>query len=156
MSNRIDLNNFNGTPFELYENNNIQNNKTNNMTGTFCKNSLSDIFFSQSNIDLLQDYIIKGVFETSGVKIVKQSEDELLIIMRSIYLQHGKNNDYNIQGQVNELNDHILKYCIPNINSSIKQYQGYIHDITKEQEVMVMPQSVNTKGDKTLMPRHFM
>lgn len=156
MSNRIDLNNFNGTPFELYENNNIQNNKTNNMTGTFCKNSLSDIFFSQSNIDLLQDYIIKGVFETSGVKIVKQSEDELLIIMRSIYLQHGKNIDYNIQGQVNELNDHILKYCIPNINSSIKQYQGYIHDITKEQEVMDMPQSVNTKGDKTLMPRHFM
>lgn len=155
MSNRIDLTNFNGTPFELYENNNIQNNKPKNMTGTFTKNSLSDIYFSQSNIDLLQDSIIKGVFETSGTKIVKQSEDELLIIMRSIYLQYGKNLDYNIQGQINELNEHILRYCIPNINSSIKQYNGYIKDITKEQEVMDMPQSVNTKGDKTLMPRYF-
>ena len=104
MSNRINLTNFNGTPFELYENNNIQNNKPKNMTGTFTKNSLSDIYFSQSNIDLLQDSIIKGVFETSGTKIVKQSEDELLIIMRSIYLQYGKNLDYNIQEQINELN----------------------------------------------------
>jgi hypothetical protein len=155
MSSRIDLTNFNGTPFELYENNNIQNNKTKNMTGTMSKNSLSDIFFSQSNIDLLQDYIIKGVFDTSGTKIVKQSEDELSIIMRSIYLQHGKNLDYNIQEQINTLNEHILKYCIPNINSSIKQYNGYIKDITKEQDIMDMPQSVNTKGDKTLMPRYF-
>ena len=156
MSNFIDLKGFNGTPFELYENNNVINNKSNHMTANFCKTSLSDLYFCQSNIDLVQDVIIKGVYKMSnGVKIGKQSEDELLIVMRSIFLQHCKHQPNNIQQQITELNNLVLDYCIPNINSNIKQYKGYIHDITKQQDIMDMPQSVNIKGEKTLMPRHF-
>ena len=75
--------------------------------------------------------------------------------MRSIYLQHSKNQPNNIQQQIHELNKLVLDYCIPNIHSSIKQYNGYINDITKQQTVMDKPQSVTIKGDKTLMPRHF-
>ena len=159
MSNRFepkDLNNFNGSPFQLYENNNVINDKGNNLTGNFCNNNLNKLYFCQSNIDLLQDSIIEGVFKVSnGNKISKQSEDELLIIMRSIYLQHSKNQPNNIQQQIHELNKLVLEYCIPNIHSSIKQYKGYINDITKQQTVMDKPQSVSIKGEKTLMPRHF-
>lgn len=159
MSNRFepkDLNNFNGSPFQLYENNNVINDKGNNLTGNFCNNNLNKLYFCQSNIDLLQDSIIEGVFKVSnGNKISKQSEDELLIIMRSIYLQHSKNQPNNIQQQIHELNKLVLDYCIPNIHSSIKQYKGYINDITKQQTVMDKPQSVSIKGEKTLMPRHF-
>ena len=104
----------------------------------------------------MQDSIIEGVFKvTNGTKISKQSEDELLIIMRSIYLQHSKNQPNNIQQQIHQLNKLVLEYCIPNINSSIKQYNGYMNDITKQQTVMDKPQSVTIKGEKTLMPRHF-
>ena len=159
MSNRFeskDFNNFNGTPFQLYENNNVINDKGSKMTGNFCNNNLNKLYFCQSNIDLLQDSIIEGVFKvTNGTKISKQSEDELLIIMRSIYLQHSKNQPNNIQQQIHELNKLVLDYCIPNIHSSIKQYKGYINDITKQQTVMDKPQSVSIKGEKTLMPRHF-
>jgi hypothetical protein len=155
MSGFIDLNGFNGTPFELFENNNVENDKGNNMTGTLGKSKLSELYFSQSNIDLLQDYIISGVFRNTSTKICKQSEDELLIIMRSIFLQHAKHLDYNFQEQINELNNYVLDYSIKNIESSIKQYNGYIENITKERSVMNMPQSVSVKGDKTLMPRHF-
>ena len=132
------------------------NDKGNNLTGNFCNNNLNKLYFCQSNIDLLQDSIIEGVFKVSnGTKISKQSEDELLIIMRSIYLQHSKNQPNNIQQQIHELNKLVLEYCIPNIHSSIKQYKGYINDITKQQTVMDKPQSVSIKGEKTLMPRHF-
>tara|TARA_B100001142_G_C14193151_1_gene600784 strand:- start:326 stop:865 length:540 start_codon:yes stop_codon:yes gene_type:complete len=156
MSSFINLDNYNGTPFELYENNNVVNDNANHMTGTFCKNNLSELYFSQSNIDILQDSIIEGVFKLSGgTKICKQSEDELLIVMRSIYLQYGKNQEHNLQGQIKDLNKRVLKYCIENINSNLKQYDGYIKDITKERDVLEMPQFVHTKGDKTLMPRHF-
>ena len=156
MSNFIDLDNYNGSPFELYESNNVTNNKGNRMTGTFMTTKLSDVFYSQSNIDFLQNSMIEGVFKLSnGVKIDKQSEDELLIIMRSIFLQHSKNLNTNIQEQIQVLNVFVLDYCIPNINGNIKQYNGYIHDITKQQDIMEMPKFVNTKGDKTLMPRHF-
>lgn len=159
MSNRFqsnDFNNFNGTPFQLYENNNVINDKGANLTGNFSNNNLSKLYFCQSNIDLLQESIIEGVFKvTNGIKISRQSEDELLIIMRSIYLQHSKNQHNNIQCQIHELNKLVLDYCIPNIHSSIKQYNGYINDITKDHTVMDKPQSVSIKGEKTLMPRHF-
>lgn len=156
MSNFIDLNNFNGAPFHLYENNNVKNDLSNNMTGTFSNSALSDQYYSQSNIDFLQESIIKGVYKiTRGIKICKQSEDELLIIMRSIFLQYAKHLNNDINNQINELNKHVLKYSINNINSNIKQYQGYIKDITKQQDIMDKPKFVNIKGEKTLMPNHF-
>mgnify|MGYP006139839553 CR=1 FL=1 len=156
MSNFIDLKNFNGMPFHLYENNNVKNNLSNNMTGTFCESKLSEHYYSQSNIDVLQESIIKGVYKiTNGVKICRQSEDELLIIMRSIFLQYAKHLNDNINNQINDLNKYVLKYSINNINTNIKQYQGYLKDITKQQEVMDKPQFVNIKGEKTLMPNHF-
>ena len=156
MSQFINLDNYNGAPFDLYENNNVVNDKSNNMTGTFLKNELSNLYFSQSNIDYLQDSMLDGIYKlTNGARIDKQSEDELLIVMRSIYLQFGKNSDENVSNQVYELNKKVLKYCIKNINDNLKQYKGYINDITKERDVLEMPENVDIKGDKTLMPRHF-
>ena len=156
MSSFINLDNFNGAPFQLYENNNVVNKKSTNMTGTIAKNRLNELYFSQSNIDFLQDAMIEAIYKlTNGVRIAKQSEDELLIIMRGIYLQYSKNLDTHIDKQVYELNKKVLKYAVKNVHENVKQYQGYIHDITKEREVMDMPQNVDIKGEKTLMPRHF-
>jgi len=155
MSSFINLDNYNGAPFELFENNNVDNKKSEHMTGTFCKNDLNELYFSQSNIDLIQDLIIEGIFKLSGRKICKQSEDEVLIVMRSIYLQYSKNQTTHLQQQIRDLNKHVLKYCVENVNSNLKQYDGYINDITKERDVLEMPQFVNSKGDKTLMPRYF-
>jgi len=157
-SNRFTKNDFEGRmsdPYLLYENNNVNNVKSTYMTGSFSKNKLSDLYYSQSNIDLLQELIIKGIYKKTKTKIVKQSEDELLIIMKSIYLQYCKHQTNNIQEQIHDLNKKVLDYCIPNIESGLKQYNSYIDDITKPQFVMNMPESVDIKGEKTLMPRHF-
>ena len=75
--------------------------------------------------------------------------------MRSIYLQYSKHLDYNLQEQINELNKHVLKYCIKNIHTNLQQYNRYINDITKEIDVLEKPEFVDIKGDKTLMPNHF-
>ena len=156
MSSFINLDNFNGAPFQLFENNNVVNKKSSNMTGRLSENRVSELYFSQSNIDFLQDAMIEAIYKlTNGVRIAKQSEDELMIIMRGIYLQFSKNLNTNIDKQVYELNKKVLKYSIKNVHENIKQYQGYIHDITKERDVMEMPQNVDIKGEKTLMPRHF-
>ena len=155
MSRFINLDGYNGSPFVFFENNNVINKKSTNMTGTMGETELSEMYFSQSNIDSLQNDIITGVFNVSNKKICKQSEEELLIIMRSIFIQHAKHLDYNFQEQINELNSRVLSYSIKNIHSSIKQYIGYIDSITKEQTVMDMPKNVSITGDKTLMPNYF-
>ena len=38
---------------------------------------------------------------------------------------------------------------------NIEQHYAYLKDLTKEQEIMEKPQYVHIKGEKTLMPNHF-
>ena len=55
----INLEGHNSEPFELYESLNVNNgNKFNNLTGKFCQNELTRAYFSDSNIDYLQNEMI--------------------------------------------------------------------------------------------------
>ena len=61
--------------------------------GNFEKNCVNDLFFSQTNIDALQTGMKNLVAsKTNGKHIIgNQSENELMIIMRGIYLEYGQN-----------------------------------------------------------------
>lgn len=157
MSEFINFDNKQYKPFELYEDLNINNkNKSIHQTGNFSQNKLSKNYFSVKNIDFIQETIISEIYKlTKGTKIQKQSDDELIIIMKSIYLQYSRNNDNNIEEQICSLNDRILEYCINNVYSNLKQYNKYIEDITSEKKLMEFPQNANIKGEKCLMPNHF-
>lgn len=158
MSGLMDFENKGSQPFNFIQNLNVENkDKFDKLTGTLAKSKLSGLYFSQVNVDFLQDQMIERIYKKSkGQHIIsKQSEDELLIVMRSIYLQYGKNNDSNLQQQINSLNERVLEYCVGNILMNIEQYYDYLKDITKEQEIMEKPQYVHIKGEKSLMPNHF-
>lgn len=158
MSSFIDFEDKGSTPFDFIQNLNVQNkDKFNKLTGTFCKSKLSNLYFSQVNVDFIQNQIIERVYKKSKGKhvISKQSEDELIIVMRSIYLQYGKNAESNLQQQINSLNERVLDYCVDNVMMNIEQHYAYLKDLTKEQEIMEKPQYVHIKGEKTLMPNHF-
>ena len=154
---RINLTNCKSNPFELYENLNISNQDKYLNTGNQQRTKLSDMYYSQTNIDFLQNEIINQVYKkTSGkYRIVKQSEDELVIVMKSIFLQYARNSDVDVQLQINILNKHVLDYCVNDVYTNLLQYVKYIDDITKEQVVIDRPQNVDVKGNKTLMPNHF-
>ena len=154
---RINLTNCVTNPFELHENLNVSNDEKYLNTGNQQRSKLSDMYYSQTNIDFLQNEIINQIYKkTSGkYRIVKQSEDELVIVMKSIYLQYARNSDVDIQLQINVLNKHVLDYCVDNVYVNLLQYVKYIDDITKEQTVIDRPKNVDVKGNKTLMPNHF-
>jgi hypothetical protein len=63
------------------------------MTGNWSNNPLSSTFFSKENIQIVQNGIRAGVQNKSNGRflIAEQDEDTLKMIMRSIYLQHAKN-----------------------------------------------------------------
>jgi hypothetical protein len=159
MSNsaRINLEKCVSKPFELYENMKVANKEKYGNTGNQQKSKLSDLYYSQANIDYLQDEIVRQVFEKSDGKyrIAKQNEDELMIVMKSIFLQNARNSDIDLQYQIDVLNKLVLDYCVDNVYVNLLQYVKYIDDITKEQTVMDRPQNVDIKGSKTLMPNHF-
>jgi hypothetical protein len=48
--------------------------------------------------------------------------------MRSVFLQHAANQPTNISGQIEELNQIVLDYCIFHVYSEAQGYMKYLYD----------------------------
>ena len=122
------------------------------------ENALSSVFFSSENVELLHSMIRYQVWLRSGKKhiIDKQSNTQLEIIMRSVYLQYAKNLDCNLRQQIDELNDIILEYAVKTILSEISMYISYLDRINTLPTPMEHPKNLSTKGDKSLELQPFL
>ena len=120
------------------------------LRGISGENELANRFFSQGNIDRIQTQIRYGVNIKSCGKhtIGKQSEDEIKIIMRSIYLEKSLNLSYNILEQVSMLNDVVLEFCIKRILQELEMYNKYLQDSEQLWKPMDRPVSTNVVGTK--------
>lgn len=137
-------------PYELYKDSNkIQDTNVNIISNIVVPNALSRTFFSNDNVERIQRQIINEVYRKSQKQIGKQSYQELQIIMKSIYLQYGRNLEYDIEGQVVVLNKYVVDECSSIIIPNVLQYTKYVEDITSPIAVMTLPQSVNSRGYKT-------
>ena len=112
---------------------------------------LNYAFFSKANTDIIQNAIRYNVWVRTNKKhiIDRQSDTELSIVMRSFYLQYGKNLDTNIAQQVQELNHLVVEYLVPQIISQILQYEGYLRDISKPYTIMERPAHTAIHGEKS-------
>ena len=121
------------------------------MRGIQSYSKLNQLFFSQENINLLQDMIRYSVFIRTNKKhtIGKQNETELAIIMRYIFIQHSKNLCCKYTEQITALNKLVVEECVPIILTSIEQYFGYIKAASTNPEPMERSQNVNSAGTKT-------
>jgi hypothetical protein len=112
--------------------------------------SLTEAFFSRENVDIIQNEIIKRVYNQTNHAISRQSDMQLQIIMRSIYLQYGKNLPCQIKEQVIELNEEVYKECLRIIVPNIEQTIGYRKDLQKLPTTMNRAVNVSSKGSKML------
>lgn len=148
--------------FNLFEDNKTtQGNVSNVLNYSQEPTTLSNTYFSKTNVDNLQQLIQLEVFKQcerdndpiltnhKPIRISTQNETSLKIIMRSIYLQYGKNLPTNIDQQINDLNNLVIKECIGGIITNLKLYLGYITDIQRLPGTMDHPTNVSSKGEKT-------
>lgn len=98
--------------------------------GLWDDTKLSEVFFSNYNIQILQNGIRRGVYESSNGQymIGQQDCDSLKIVMRSVYLQNASNKPFNIKGQVEQLNRIVLNYCIQQVYGEAQGYMKYLDD----------------------------
>lgn len=155
--NRIEINNFNGTPFHLFENIGVTEDDSfsNSVCTMYSPTPVSNVYFSRDNIDFIQKHIIYGVELASKkeYKIQNQNETQLEIIMRSIYLQNSKNVPCHIADQVKYLNKLVIQYCVENIMSSIQSYIKYIDDVSESRPLM--DRAMSTSTNNQLQEEHF-
>jgi hypothetical protein len=126
--------------------------------GQWDESELSRAYFSQNNIQIVQNGIRAGVFKKSNSQyiVAPQDCDSLKIIMRSIYLQHSVNLDHDIQGQIQALNKLVLEYCVHHVYSEAQGYMKYLYDVS----TLAVPLStpvMTTQNDKRnyKMPKWF-
>ena len=100
--------------------------------GILKPSKLSEAYFSAENMKIIQNGIKAGVYNKSGGHYVipDQNTDTLKIIMRSIYLQHSINMPNNIPQQIQNLNDLVLAYAIPQVYNATVSHLKYLKDVS--------------------------
>lgn len=117
------------------------------------KNPVLLSFFSQKNVDYLQKLIVYMIYHQSNgaYKISPQREQELLVIMRAIYLQtpfDPYGDKAHLRKEICRLNKNVLDACVPEILVNIQQYLGFIRDHGNTVNPPVRPINMNTAGTR--------
>lgn len=144
--------NENGTPFFVQDliPKNEKSNYSNAVQYMFTPTLLSTAYFSSENVEIIQNAIRADIYKKTNEKYIidKQNYDQLKIIMRSIFLQQAKHQDTHIREQIEELNKHVLDYCVPYVFSELNAYLKYKRDISTL--AMPMENPIHLSNDKTV------
>ena len=110
-----------------------KDNQDTSVKGIVEKTAVSDLFFSDMNMDVIHKSIRYGVNQETGKIIGKQSDNTIYIIMRSILLQYAnfRVGVADLAEEIRGLNSRVVEYCVDNISSNVQQYVGYIKDLEK-------------------------
>lgn len=114
--------------------------------------TLNHLFFSKKNMDIIQNMIRYNVFIKSEEKYIidKQSDIELQIIMRGIYLQYSPNLETNIKQQLEYLDKLVTDYAVAQIIPEVEQYFGYMKEIEYMPQPIDLPVNLSSKGSRSL------
>jgi hypothetical protein len=114
--------------------------------GIWESNVLSQVFFSEGNVQIIQNGLRAGVYKMSSNQyvIAPQNVDTLKMIMRSIYLQYAEHSEHDITGQVETLNKLVLDYAVPSVYNEAIGYEKYMQD----QSTLVVPLELPRHHDR--------
>lgn len=107
---------------------------------------LSTAFFSRDNIEVLQTRLRDVIREKMGLVIDRQSEEELLIVMRYVFMQSARHEGG--AREVRRLNELVLVEIVPQVGSGLAQYLGYLRDASRMYTPMPRGQATSVKGSK--------
>jgi Family of unknown function (DUF5761) len=115
-------------------------------------NMLNQMFMSAENIEHLQTRVRYAVWMASNKQhvIARQSDTELIVIMRSMYFTYGKNLPTSIKQQIQDLNDLVVQEAVSKILSQIQQHIGYLYHRSTQPMPLSLPQSMSTIGTRQL------
>jgi len=163
MNNRnglVDVGNLSFSDYDtVLEDNKTPTNYGNDaLKGNIGVNPVSKLYFSELNLKSLQIGIKNRVLnETCGkYHVGDQSNTELLIVMRGIYLQDVKSSNIEVVIQVRLLNGQVLDYVVPRIIDELHMRDRYIKDISTMNVPMAYGENTNVAGTKQLEFKRFL
>jgi hypothetical protein len=112
---------------------------------------LNTVFFSPNNVENLQRKIHDAVLEMSKGEydLSPQSEADLMLIMRSYYLQYGEHNPNEVARELDQLNQRVVAFASNRIMVEIVAYKRYRKDILDFPEPIEHPKDMQIYGTRT-------
>lgn len=111
-------------------------------------------FFSKQNVDALQVALRHAVYRESGQEqlvVGRQSDIELGIIMRSIYLSDtSQSNSESLKHHIAELNRQVMAFCVPTVLNEARMYMSYRQCLQKMPIPLEWGAMASMKGSKFL------
>lgn len=141
---------FPSFPMVANDNNNNDKFKQIATQGIIQPTALTQLFFSKVNMDRIQNQIRYKVYIVSNGEYVidRQSDTELEIVMRSVYLQYSQNLNCRLAEQVDNLNKLVVDWAVPRIMSELQEYQRYLKDINQLPVPIELPTNVSQNGTR--------
>ena len=124
---------------------------------------LTFLYFSGKNVENVQKLLRLRVFKETEYVIDDQSQNELLTIMRSVFLEHSshpplihqdmKKDQVEIllkkyTNEVDRLNRLVVELVVPKLIGQLKQYFGYLKDASSQPMPLSQPVNESTAGKK--------
>jgi hypothetical protein len=91
--------------------------------------SLNTQFFGAENMEVLQQQIRAAVAQMVNAQIDRQSDSDLLLVMRSYYLTYASNIGGNEAQELSDLNARVVAFCSNRIAVEVEAYRYYRKDI---------------------------
>lgn len=113
---------------------------------------LEELFFSESNIEIIQKQLVLSIFNKTNRKylIPFQNYKSILTVMKFIFNDQAKHLPYDITDQIKELNLKVIQELTPMIIKNIDSKMKYLEDINSPPPINDLPVNVNSAGNKTL------
>lgn len=109
-------------------------------------NDVGRAFFSDDNVDALQRRLRDEIRARTGMVIDRQSDEQLLIVMRYVYMQSARN--VGGAGEVRRLNDLVLREIVPQVGAGLAQYMAYLRDASTIAQPIPRGLATSVKGTK--------
>lgn len=110
----------------------------------------SRIYFSQQNIDWIQAHLRYAIYQKTRDVIGLQDENELVLVMRSIYLEMSKNpqDPSEYSQSLLELNRNVITQLTPSVMNAVNIHKSYQNQALKVRTPMPHPVNANITGTK--------
>ena len=115
---------------------------------------LNRLFFSDFNISILQRAIRQDFKNKTGISVDEQSQDDLVAIMRAVFVNSSGDHNTAVQEQVKIMNTQVLNTAVEQVGTGVKQFINFMRDTDTVKDPLDLPINTTTYGNK-IEQQHF-
>ena len=109
---------------------------------------LSTLFFSDFNLQQIQNTVRNQFKQKTGIAIDYQNQNDVLALMRMVYINNSWDPYNNVHNQVTAMNAICVSTAIAQIGTNVSQYIGYLSDISSPLNPEPRPISTSVYGNR--------